>query len=125
MKKLMARLRSIDDSWFYQDPGIWWKLLTIFVNGDALIVVPFLVFSLLLIVMFGEFGWVILVSFYLVRFCGEMGYWFLQQFGEKTYRPKDFGMTKLSNNSLYIMYQLAATVWASLSLACLVLLLFT
>ena len=97
-------------SWFYTETPFALKLLQIYVRGDAVVLLPFLL--LLGFIGFFSIRWMVLLfGFFLIfRFLGEMMYWFLQQFGEKTYRPNDFGFKKLDNNAIYILYQLNSLV---------------
>jgi len=53
---------------------------------------------------------IVLGLFVAIRQLGEMIYWLLQQFGDKKYRPYDFGLQKLDNNAIYILYQTFALV---------------
>ncbi len=46
--------------------------------------------------------------FFSLRHFGEMVYWFSHQFWEKKYRPYDFGFVHLSNDAIYIIYQLTS-----------------
>lgn len=48
--------------------------------------------------------------FLAVREFGELIYWLLHQFGNRKYRPYDFGFKKLENNAVYIIYQTFALV---------------
>jgi hypothetical protein len=63
-----------------------------------------------LILLFGflslEFMLVMIGLYIAIRSLGEMIFWMFQQFGPRTYRPYDFGLAKLDNHAIYIMYQL-------------------
>jgi hypothetical protein len=100
------KIFDITPAWFYTEVPYPLRLLQIYVRGDAIVILPFI----LLIVFIGFFSikWMVLLFgiFLAFRFFGEMLYWFLQQFGDKKYRPYDLGFKKLDNNAIYILYQL-------------------
>jgi hypothetical protein len=75
---------------------------------------PFLL--LLLIIAIFNFHTALLLGaiFVSLRGLGEMVYWIHQQFGDRKYRPNDFGFTNLDNNAVYILYQLIALLMASM-----------
>lgn len=53
-------------------------------------------------------------SYISVRFFGEMIYWIVEQkkpAKDKTSRPYDFGLAKINNHGIYILYQTIATAW--------------
>lgn len=100
---------NISNDWFYSDPPPILKLLQIFVKGDSLIVAPILFLLLLTRLISLKFMLVSSGIFFSVRQFGEMVYWLLQQFSKTGYRPYDFGLKKLDNNAIYIIYQLLAT----------------
>jgi len=108
------------DPLFYDRPFFLERLLTIFVKGDRLVLLPF--FLLLIPVFFisPNFGLIIILVFISLRFFFETIYWLLQQFSDKTYRPYDYGLNNLSNNSIYILYQLTSIVSATLFLSLLI-----
>lgn len=112
----MFHPKNVTNSWFYSTPPVPFLFLTIFVWGDALVIFPFLVL-ILSAYLFGlgsnEFFLILLGVCFAVRSCGEMLYWMHQQFGEKKYRPRDFGFTQLGNNAIYILYQLLVSVQAA------------
>ncbi len=103
--------KTIDDNWFYATPHRLLRLLTIYVKGDMIIIIP----ALLLIALVGffslKFMCFVYAVFFALRSFGEMLYWFSHQFWEKKYRPDDFGFAKLSNDAIYILYQLLSLVW--------------
>lgn len=89
----------------------WWgKILLIYVRGDLFMIFPLL----LVILIIGLFSFrYALLSFGLlivVRQSGELVYWLLQQFGDRKYRPSDFGFSNLDNSAIYILYQTFAIV---------------
>jgi hypothetical protein len=97
---------KVSDNWFYSDPNWFFRFLTIFIKGDAIIIIPFLILTIFFLFFLRKLGLIILLVFVSLRFLGEMIYWLLQQFSKKDYRPYDFGFKNLSNNSIYIIYQL-------------------
>lgn len=107
------RFRSIDDRWFYSNPHLLLRFLTIYVKGDMILLIP-------IVLGIGLVGWwsieymfLMFALLFTIRGLGEMIYWICQQFGPKTYRPYDFGFKKFGNDAIYILYQLY-------SLACVV-----
>ena len=96
-----------DDGWFYSEPGLW-RFALIYVKGDGLILIPLVT----LIIFAGYFdirlSLFMAFTYFTFRGLGEMIYWLLQQFGAKTYRPNDYGFTDLSNDAIYILYQVSS-----------------
>jgi len=84
----------------------WWgKIFLIYIRGDLFIILPvlILIFGISIFsVPYAIFSFGIFIA---VRQAGEVVYWLLQQFGDKTYRPYDFGLTEIGNNAVYILYQ--------------------
>ena len=109
------RITDITPSWFFTEATLPLRFLLIFIRGDAMILVPFIVF--LVLVGFFSVKWsaLLFALYFTFRFLGEMVYWLLQQFGNKKYRPYDFGMKKLDNNAIYIIYQLYSLIGATIS----------
>lgn len=123
----MLDLRKVTNSWFYSTPPFPLRILTIFVWGDAIVIIPFLL--LVCLAYFAgfqnrEFFLVLMGVCLAVRSCGEMLYWMHQQFGEKKYRPHDFGFKNLGNNAIYILYQLAVSVQAAIWMSFVIYLLY-
>jgi hypothetical protein len=109
--KSLSKVRAVDDNWFYQETPLAVRLITqAYVKGDLLVLAPFLLAITLAGIISIRLMLVVYAIFFTVRQFGEMIYWLLQQFGDKSYRPYDFGLKKLSNNSIYIIYQLLALV---------------
>lgn len=109
------KLSEITSSWFHTDTKMYLKVLQIYVRGDALVLIPFFI-AILIIGVFSLKWMALLFSLFLVfRSLGEMMYWLLQQFGDKKYRPYDFGFKKLDNNGIYIIYQLTSLITLVLS----------
>jgi len=107
------KLSHVDDAWFYSNPHPLLRLLTVYVKGDMIILIPFVV----LIGCVGFFSFKVMclmyAVFYSLRSIGEMQYWISQQFGPKTYRPDDVAFKKVSNDAIYILYQLIALITAT------------
>ncbi len=101
--------RNIGNRWFFTDLPTWCKIfLFVFVKGDLLILLPVL-FVILLVGFFSlKLMLILLGSYIAVRYLGEMMYWLLQQFGDRTYRPADFGLKNLDNHAIYVLYQTIA-----------------
>lgn len=105
---MMKDKDKVTTKWFFSEPGKFLRLFHIYVKGDGIILIPIV----LIIIAIGFISWkfmLLMVGIYLtVRGLGEMIYWLLQQFGDKSYRPGDGGYKKLDNNAIYIIYQLAS-----------------
>lgn len=114
----------ITNAWFFDQPKPYMRYLLVFVNGDSLVIVPLFI----LILMFGffslDFMLVLIGLFAAVRGLGEMFFWMLQQFGPRTYRPYDFGLSQLDNNAIYILYQLLGLCGAVLGLGFVIMILY-
>lgn len=102
--------KQITTTWFFSEPPALLKHLSIFVKGDALVMVPFLIILVMLLIISLRFGLVVFGIFFATRGLGEMIYWLLQQFGPKTYRPWDYGLKNLNNEGVYIIYQLTSMI---------------
>ena len=106
--KVLKQIKSGDltDKWFYAKPNWILRQLHIYVKGDALEILPIWIFILIT----GLFSWQFMLLeigiFLSLRGFGEMIYWLLQQFGNKEYRPTS-PHKKLSNDAVYILYQLS------------------
>lgn len=101
---------SVNTQWFFSEIAWPFKVMLIFIRGDAVVILPF--FAILLIIGVFSLRWMMLLLslFVVFRFLGEMVYWIHQQFGDRKYRPYDFGLKKLDNNAIYILYQLFSLV---------------
>ncbi len=119
------KITDITPSWFFTELSFPLRFFLIFIRGDAIILVPFVLFTFT--VGFFSIKWMLLLFglYFTFRFLGEMIYWLLQQFGPRSYRPYDFGLKKLDNNALYIMYQLYSLVGLVLSSAFALFVVFT
>lgn len=108
-KNLFTRINC---RWFFTNIPLPVKIVTtIFIRGDALILVPVVAALILSYFISVKFGLIMTGFFVALRYFGEMIYWLLQQFSDRTYRPYDFGFTRLDNNAIYIVYQLLALAW--------------
>lgn len=101
---------SITSRWFFSDPGIALRVFLIFIKGDLLILLPLIVVLIGLTIWSVPFGLYMIGVYVSVRFGGEMVYWIHQQFGSRSYRPYDFGLRRLDNHAIYILYQLIALI---------------
>lgn len=98
-------MKKIDNRWFFRDLPQWCKPTLIFIRGDIIFLLP-LITALIITAFFSlRFGLLMTGVYVSVRFLGEMIYWLLQQFGDKKYRPHDWGLCDLDNNAIYILYQ--------------------
>lgn len=109
--------KLITTAWFFSEPPKLIKYIGIYVKGDALVIVPFLILILFILSISLRFGIVLVSTFFAVRGLGEMIYWLLQQFGPKTYRPWDYGMKNLSNEGVYVFYQLTSMLHIVIGIA--------
>lgn len=121
--KLIMKLFDITPEGFFADTNKIFKLMQIYVRGDAIVLLPFIFLALAI----GIFSvrWMVLIFclFLAFRALGEMMYWLLQQFGDKKYRPYDYGFKKLDNNAIYIIYQLTSLVTLVISTGLVILIL--
>jgi hypothetical protein len=101
---------QINNKWFFETPAAFMKYLMVYVNGDSVVIIPFLILVLLFGFFSIDFMLILIGLFVAVRCFGEMIFWMLQQFGARTYRPHDFGLTQLDNHAVYILYQLTNMV---------------
>ncbi len=92
---------------FFSSPPWPLKVLGIYIWGDALIIIPLWGIILAFALIDHHLGIRAIISLYGARALGEMVYWIHQQFGPRTYRPCDFGLTHLDTHAIYILYQLA------------------
>mgnify|MGYP007122132810 CR=1 FL=1 len=109
----MKRIRDIKNNSFYCELPWWCKVSSLFIRGDLFVLLPLLI-AIIGIGFFSVPSMLIVLGIYIaVRELGEMIYWLLQQFGDRKYRPYDWGFRNLDNNAIYILYQtfaLAGTV---------------
>jgi hypothetical protein len=102
---------KVDTKWFFTELPQWCKECTLYVRGDLLVLLPLLAIILSTYFISLKFMVVMIGAYIAVRYLGEMVYWLLQQFGERKYRPGDFGFKHLDNHAIYIIYQTIATAW--------------
>jgi len=112
---------STKESDFYDNPIFIERLLTIFVKGDRLVIYPFVLLILFISFFHTNIAILLFLIFITLRFFFETIYWLLQQFVGGKYRPFNYGLKALSNNSIYIIYQLTSTVFASIGIVCFIL----
>ena len=108
----MFKLKDIDSKWFFTELPLPLKAFTLFVRGDLIMLVPLIVLILLMGFISVRFMTAMIGTYVLIRYAGEMIYWFSHQFNERRYRPNDIGFKKLDNNAVYILYQTYATAGA-------------
>lgn len=104
----------VDTAWFFDKPNTLWRYLLVFVKGDSLVILPFFVIVLIFGFISLEFMMIMIGLYIAIRSLGEMIFWMFQQFGPRTYRPYDFGLAKLDNHAIYIIYQLLGLTGAVL-----------
>jgi len=122
--KIIKKLKTINDDWFFTHPPSILRLLEIYIRGDILVLLPFLTLILLVGFFSVRFMLVIYAVFFTVRHFGEMTYWLLKQFSDKSYRPDDLGFKNLSNEAIYVIYQLKAVVKITIGISVIIFLLF-
>ncbi|MFC1711938.1 hypothetical protein ACFLZ1_05175 [Patescibacteria group bacterium] len=123
--KFLKKIKSINDECFFTHPPSLLRFFTqVYVRGDMIILIPFL----LLILFIGFFSirlmFLTYAVFFTLRQLGEMIYWLLHQFLDKSYRPHDFGFKNLSNEAIYIIYQLLSLVKAVIGISIIIFLIF-
>ena len=114
---IKKKIKAVDNTWFFADLPLLVKVCTtVFIRGDFILLIVVLGVALSYLISI-KFGLIMTGSFLVVRFFGEMIYWFGQQFSNRTYRPNDMGFKKLDNNAIYIIYQTLANLWVMIGLA--------
>lgn len=116
----MFKLKDIDSKWFFTELPLPLKILTVYVKGDLIVLLPLLLGILLTGLFSVRFMIAMLGAYVLIRYAGEMMYWFSHQFNERKYRPYDIGFKKLDNNAVYILYQTQSTAGAVLGVGLLI-----
>ena len=109
--------RQISNNWFFSKAHPLLYLLLIFVKGDMLSLLPLVIVIGLSYLLSIKIGLLLTGTYIAIRYFGEMVYWIMQQFGERKYRPNDFGFKNLDNHAIYILYQTSATCGALLGVA--------
>ncbi len=104
----MKYVKNVTNASFYCELPAWCKACSFFIRGDLIVLLPFLLAILLIGFVSIRFMFIVLGVYIAVRELGEMIYWLLQQFGDRRYRPYDWGFKNLDNNAVYILYQTAA-----------------
>lgn len=109
---------------FYKNLPHFFHYLGIYVVGDLVVLLPFILIFFPLVYFFRgleDVGitWCIYMG---IRHFFEIIYWLLQQFGDKSYRPAS-PFKNLKNNDIYIIHQLLNTVYAVVYFSLLVFLL--
>lgn len=120
----MKNIKEIDDKWFYSKTHPILRILQIYVKGDMLVLLPFLLGILVIGLVSMRFMLLVYALYFTFRMFGEMIYWFSQQFGQRVYRPDDLGFAKLNNKAVYVIYQTLTLVGTVLGAASVILLLF-
>ena len=120
MTNIMQKIQNIDNKRFFTDCPSYFKTIGIYVWGDALIFVPFHIIIFIFSLISLPFGLLLWAVFFSIRSLGEITYWFLQQFSDRSYRPYDFGFKHLDNHAVYIFYQTIMTVHATVSITALI-----
>lgn len=103
-------IERVDTAWFFDQPATFWRYLLVFVKGDSLVIIPFFFIVLVFGFISLEFMLIMVGLYIAIRSLGEMIFWMFQQFGPRTYRPYDFGLSKLDNHAIYIIYQLLGLI---------------
>lgn len=122
--RIIKKLKTIDDNWFFTHTPPILRLFEIYVRGDLLVLLPFLVLILFVGLFSIRLMLLIYAVFFTVRHLGEMIYWLLKQFSDKSYRPHDLGFKNLSNEAIYVINQLKALVKIVIGISAIFLLLF-
>ena len=107
---MLKTIKNIQNKTFYRELPPVGKACTFFIRGDLIVLLPFFILILLVGLFSIRFMLMILGVYIAVRELGELIYWLLHQFGEKKYRPHDFGLKNVDNNAIYILYQTFAIV---------------
>ena len=115
---------KVTNNWFFSDVPSWAKFCQIYIKGDSLILLPFLIILIGLGFLNFKFMLISLTVFYTLRQMFEVIYWLLQQFSKRDYRPYDFGYKNLDNHAIYVIYQLRCFVGATIGVCALIYLLF-
>ena len=108
----MSKIIEYFEKNFYTNLPSPFHYIGIYVVGDLIVLIPFiLIFFPLIFLWKGLWGlgvsWTLFMG---VRHMFEVIYWFLQQFGNKEYRP-GFPTKRFGNNEVYIIHQLLNMVY--------------
>lgn len=113
----MKRLKQMCNESFYCELPWWCKACSFFIRGDLFVLLPLLALIFMIGFFSMRFMFILLGVYIAVRELGEMIYWLLQQFGERKYRPYDWGFRSLDNNAIYILYQTFALAGSVVGIA--------
>jgi len=102
--------KNITNKWFYTEMPWWGKIMLIYVKGDLFMLAPLLLINSIIAFFSLRSALLIFGLLIVVRQSGELVYWLMQQFGDRKYRPSDFGFSNLDNSAVYIIYQTFAIV---------------
>ena len=116
MFKRLRQVKQIDNKRFFTNCPSYINKFGVYVWGDAIVFIPFHLIVFLFSLISLRFALLIWAIFFSIRSLGEIMFWFLQQFSDRSYRPDDFGFCKLDNNAIYILYQTLMTVQATVSI---------
>ncbi len=110
---------SVSTKWFFKETPWYVKATTlIFIQGDMFYIVPILIAIIASFLFISvKFGALLLGSFITIRFFGEMIYWLMQQFTDRSYCPPKMGFKHLDTNALYILYQTFALLGMMVGIA--------
>ena len=114
---MIKRLKSVDNRWFFTELPPIFKMCLLYIRGDLIVLFPFTIALILSALVSLKFMIIVLGLYVTVRQGGEMIYWFSHQFGERKYRPYDFGFKNLDNHAIYIIYQTLAIVWVVMGMS--------
>lgn len=108
---MLRKIKNINNEWFFKDLPWYCKCGLMYIRGDILVLIPFLFLLFFTAFISFRFFGIALGTYIAVRSFFEVMYWLLQQFSERKYRPYDYGLKKLDNNAIYIIYQTTSTAW--------------
>lgn len=114
------KIKEVNNKWFFASPPVWMRFLLIYILGDSIVLIPFIVLIIIIAFIHVKLGLIILGLYISIRELGEMIYWLLQQFGKREYRPSDFGFKYIDNNGIYVLYQLMSLVGTVIGLTLLI-----
>ena len=111
------KIKNISRQSFFTDLPWYFKFITIFIKGDLIVLLPFIICIAVSYIFSVKVGLILSGLYLAIRYFGEMIYWPLQQFSNRTYRPHDFGFKNLDNHAIYILYQTFAIVISTIGAA--------
>lgn len=116
----LSQIKKLENKRFFSTCPSILNRFGIYVWGDAIFFIPFHLTITLISFVSLRLAFLMWAIFFSIRSVGEIFYWLLQQFSDRTYRPYDFGFCNLDNNAIYILYQTMMTVYATVSITALV-----